>query len=318
MEDMIAENHKGIFADFASDCHYYCRIISVSHFKELQEDIILLKRANLLCDQEIFQNILKDMRFELPQDFPEARSVIVMAVLSRPMYVNFHLNGVVHEIILPHQYYDDGLTMDMIKNEIAKNVLPEPCHRLERGVNLHLKLLAVRSGLGKYGRNNIFYAKGLGSFLALHALLTDYEFKEDNWQELSMLEMCENCTICRKQCPTGAIRDYPFIIDVGKCLSLYNENERDLPDWIPATTHNALVGCMRCQITCPANREALKYIGRFEDIQESETRQFLSGDPEDTVLRSIGKKLKIRHMVESKEGYNLLRRNLSLLLPKIE
>jgi epoxyqueuosine reductase len=36
-----------------------------------------------------------------------------------------------------------------------------------------LKRLAVRSGLARYGRNNVTYVEGMGSFLELSASLTD-------------------------------------------------------------------------------------------------------------------------------------------------
>jgi epoxyqueuosine reductase len=308
-------NHTGIITEVARDYEYQYRVMSVDHFDALQEDIDRLERAKLLSNEKLFRDILNGMRFTLPADFPDARSVIILAVISKPMLVNFHLNGEKHEVILPHQYYDDGLTAAMLLDEVRTNILPAGDHRLERGENLHLKLLAVRSGLGRYGRNNIFYAGGLGSFLALHAFLTDCSFDEDNWHELAMLDQCEKCRICRNQCPTGAIRDDRFLIDVSRCITLYSENGGDFPGWVPANAYNALIGCMRCQGTCPENRQVLNFIGRFDDISENETRQFLSGDANETTLESIGRKLKVEHLFKTREGYQLLRRNLSVLLP---
>jgi len=49
--------------------------------------------------------------------------------------------------------------------------------------NLPLKTLAVRSGLAKYGRNNITYIDGMGSFYRLVAYYTDIPPQENNWTE---------------------------------------------------------------------------------------------------------------------------------------
>ena len=43
-----------------------------------------------------------------------------------------------------------------------------------------MKLAAVRSGLAQYGRNNICYVEGMGSFFSFHAYLTDRVFEEDH------------------------------------------------------------------------------------------------------------------------------------------
>jgi epoxyqueuosine reductase len=315
MEKAITQNHSGILTELAPDCAYRYRTMSVSHFSDLQAEIGSRKQSGKLSNNAVYRSYLNALNFELPPDFQEARSVIVMAVLTKVMHVYFHLNGEKHEILLPH-YYDTGLTVSMLKNEALKNILPEAGPRLERTATVHLKLLAVRSGLGRYGRNNIFYADGLGSFVSLYALLTDHVFEEDNWHELSMLEQCENCSVCLKRCPTGAIRKDNFVIDVEKCITLYNELEGDLPEWIPDNAHNALMGCLLCQSSCPANHEAIRSIGYLDEITEDETRQFLSGNPDEAVMRSISKKLKLPYMPGAKDVYDTFRRNLSLLLPK--
>ena len=179
---------------------------------------------------------------------------------------------------------------------------------------LHLKLLAVRSGLGRYGRNNICYVDDMGSFIALYAFFTDYAFETDSWNEIKMMDICQNCKICRKQCPSGAIREEEFVIDAGMCVTLYNEVEGEFPTWLPHNAHNALMGCMKCQAPCPANREPIKLAGRLEDITSQETLNFLSRQPDENTIASVSKKLMMPHMVGSQEVYDIIRRNLSVLL----
>jgi epoxyqueuosine reductase len=251
----------------------------------------------------------------LIDDFPDARSVIIMAIFVQPMMVHFHYNGTRIPVAVPPNYYDPGLTGKMLNEEIQKNIIRETGYRIERAGNrLHLKLLAVRSGLGRYGRNNICYVDGMGSFLTLHAYLTDYRFKSDDWHEIQMMELCRNCSICMNQCPGDAIREEPFLIDVNRCIPLYNEVPGILPDWIPSDAHNALFGCMKCQAPCPANRESMKQIGLLEDITAEETRQFVNGNPAENVILSVSRKLKMPYLVGSKEMVEVASRNIKALV----
>jgi epoxyqueuosine reductase len=312
----MGHDHAGTITGFDPGCEYHFRCLPVSRLKDLQEDIEDLKRSGKLSDNETYRSYIDSMKYEIPEDFTDAKSIIVLAVLTRPVSVDFEWNGKMHAVVLPHQYYKTGLTVDMLKTEINTNILSEPGHRLEQVEKFHLKLLAARAGLGKYGRNNIFYVDGLGTFLTLFAFLTDHDFHEDSWHEIAMLPQCSDCRVCLNLCPTGAIREETFVIDAGRCITLYNEIEGEFPAWIPRNAHNSLMGCMRCQELCPENREAKKLFGRLEDVTGEETRQFLSGNPGETVLKSVSEKLKMPHMLQGREVYNIVRRNLSVLLPE--
>ena len=48
-----------------------------------------------------------------------------------------------------------------------------------------------------------------------------------------------------------------------------------LPAWIPASAHNALVGCLRCQLTCPGNEERLGQTWDLGEVSEAETTALL-------------------------------------------
>ncbi|MFX1437659.1 MAG: 4Fe-4S double cluster binding domain-containing protein, partial [Promethearchaeota archaeon] len=200
---------------------------------------------------------------------------------------------------------------------ILNNIIKEPGYKIEFTNKLHVKLLAVRSGLGKYGRNNICYVDDWGSMINLFAYFTDYQFKEDNWTELKMMDQCINCTFCVNNCLTGAIpnpSDGIFVINAGKCISVYNEIKGEIPDWIPSDAHNALIGCMRCQKQCPANHNVIEFTEIFDDITEEETKMILNGKYEDNLVASLSKKLKMFTPSEAERGLPVLKRNLSLLL----
>lgn len=303
---------------FSTDFVYKSKTLSVDHLRELQEDINRLKRAGKLSNHKIYRSYLSDKKFEVPESLPSARSLIVMAIFTKLMLVNFHVNGRRHEVMLPPQYYSSGLTEEISRNIIFKRMITELGYKIEKARHVHLKLLAVRSGLGRYGRNNLCYVEGMGSLLTLFAYFTDYQF-EDNWTEIRMMDCCEDCRICMSHCPTNCITEENFVIDAGKCLSLYNEIEGEFPKWISPEAHNALIGCMKCQLHCPTNSEVIKLTGRLEDVTEEETAKILEGTPDEKLLNSLSNKLKNFYPTKSKDAFPIFTRNLRVLLnPKID
>ncbi len=296
---------------------YKYKTISVDHLKELQEDIDKLYHEGKLSENKTYRQYLSTKKFVIPESFPNAKSIIVLAIATKLVLVNFQLDGKKHEIMIPPQYYDDGLTFEDLENLILKKLIKKPGFKIELAKGLHLKLLAVRSGLGNYGRNNLCYVDEMGSLITLYAYFTDFQFQEDNWREIKMMNICEHCNTCTSNCPSNAITTLPevnFVIDAGRCITLYNEIEGEFPKWISPDAHNALKGCMKCQLSCPANREAIKLIERFEDITEEETRMILEGKPKEELLNSLAEKLKMFYPSNANEAFPILKRNLEVLI----
>ena len=156
-------------------------------------------------------------------------------------------------IIIPPTYIDyRKIYRDIYK--LLKEWLAAEGFGLSRAL-LPLKLTAARSGLAKYGKNNITYIGQYGSFHQLSGFYTDWETGADPWQEMEILKACKNCTLCREACPTGAIMKDRFNLDMSRCLTLLNESKDNMPDWVEPGVHNSLVGCMKCQLVCPYNKK---------------------------------------------------------------
>ncbi|HAA85103.1 MAG TPA: hypothetical protein DCE14_01985 [Kosmotogaceae bacterium] len=117
------------------------------------------------------------------------------------------------------------------------------------------KLLAARTGLAGYGRNNITYVPKAGSYHRLVALYTDMPCEDYEWQSPSRLDECKNCSACIRSCPTGCIVEERFLINASRCLTYFNESRRPFPSWVNSKWHNAIIGCLKCQMICPANPE---------------------------------------------------------------
>jgi epoxyqueuosine reductase len=290
--------------------------ISVCHFDELLADIEKLDREGKLSDHTIYRQYLEHVKYRLPEGFPDAQSVIVLAVFTKPMLVDFCYRGKKHEIMVPPQYYDDGIAEESMRSTVLNEIIRTPGCKIERAKHVSLKLLAVRSGLGRYGRNNICYVDGMGSLLALYAYFTDFQFEIDNWHKIKMMDICADCEICISQCPTNSLSEKGFVIDAGKCLTLYNEIRGEFPDWIDPQAHNALMGCMRCQLCCPANQEVMRHSGRFEDITEEETDKIVEGREDEEVVYSLSRKLRMFSPKNAHDFVPILRRNLRVLLLK--
>jgi len=295
---------------------YQYKTMSVKHFPELQAEFDKIKKSGQLSDHPIYRGYIDKLKFTVPPDFPDAQFVIVMAIFTPLMLVNFEYNGTPHELMMPPQYYDDGVTLESIENLIRNKIIGVPGYKIQRARGIFLKRLAVRSGLAKYGRNNISYVEGMGSFLSLYAYFTNYSFKEDNWTTVSLMDSCKECQICRSMCPNKCIRDDQFVIDAGRCVTLYNEVAGDFPDWIQPEAHNALMGCMRCQLYCPANAAVRKMTGRLADISAEETRSILEGRVDDALIKTLSRKLRDYYPATSRQDFPIFTRNLSVLLKR--
>jgi len=296
---------------------YAYKTVFVKHLPELQADIDELEKSSKISSNKTFRSYISSFRFELPEDFLNAKSLIIMAVFTPPTSLNFHFQDKIHHTMLPGNYSNTDISNDDLEEEILNNIIKKQGYSIKRTRNKHLKLLAVRSGLGKYGRNNICYVGEMGSFVNLMAFFTDYEFEEDNWGTIKVMEFCESCQICISECPGQAIpKSGRFIINIEKCIPLYNEIPGEIPEWIPSSAHNALMGCMLCQKICPGNKKAKPLIIQGVDIPEEETRVILDCNLEKAKDLDLGKKIPMYFFNPeiTLSGLNLLKRNLDLIL----
>jgi epoxyqueuosine reductase len=175
------------------------------------------------------------------------------------------------------------------------------------------KLLAVRSGLATYGRNNITYVPGMGSFYRLAAFYSDLPCQKDSWREAQMMAACENCSACLRNCPTGAISADRFLLHAERCIVYHNEQPGDVPfpRWMDPSWHNCLIGCMRCQNVCPQDKELWQWVEEGAEFSEQETALLLEGGPLEQLPAATMEKLEHADLARHAGP---LPRNLSVLL----
>ncbi len=275
----------------AGDYDVRYRTISVAHLRQLKEWFSRLDDEGKLSRHPAFRSAVEAFSFEAPQAMPRARSIIIMATPQRIASVAFALDGRRHLLLIPPSYVDDGLSLRDIQYRISDEVVGFPGTRIVPA-NLPLKSLAVWSGLAVYGRNNLVFIEEWGSLFRLRAFYID-RVLEDDWDRLRLMRLCKECSTCIRDCPTGALRNDPFVLEVEKCLTLYNERPDPLPDWLAPGIHHALVGCLKCQWGCPANEKAVRRVTHLADLSEEETRMLISGKKDQRLHESVIGKLKL-------------------------
>jgi len=285
------------------------KTVSIEHVEELKEEIIHWKQKGEIQEQFYKQNYGL-FEFEKPKMLPNAQFIIIIAIPQGTTLLDWRLYGESHEVVLPPTYVYTGIRTSCM--DILSRVFHKAGYSFTQAV-LPLKLLAVRSGLGTYGQNNLCYIGGMGSFHRLEAFYTDYVFPTDDWQGKELLERCMKCSLCAQACPTQCITMKRFLIHAERCLTSYNENEGVFPEWIDPRSHNALVGCMKCQQVCPENRAVIQLKERGVTFSEEETSMILRETPEKRLPQALSSKLR---RLNIDEYYSLLPRNLAVLMNK--
>ncbi len=286
---------------------YKGKIVSAKHIPELRQDVRKHHEAKLL-DPEFYEEYKPYFEFESNVDFPEIKSLFIISVPQPQFEAVFHWNNKKISLLIPPTYlYGLKVINEMI--EFLTEILKPEGYKVAYA-RLPQKTLAVRSGLAEYGRNNITYVPGMGSFHRLTTLYSDFPTEEDNWQELQMMEICKECSACTRRCPTEAIPTDRFLLRAERCITFHNEHPPEIlfPEWIDPTWHNCLVGCLHCQKVCPVNKKVINWTEPGPEFSEEETRLLLNGQNLDQLPMETKKKIEQYDLVNY---YEVLPRNLS-------
>lgn len=295
------------------------RVVPVERLGDLRAELDEFGRTEPLNGFQRY--IISEMyHLELPELHFPVRSVIV-AASPVPAYarVVFEWQGErIPLTSLAHAFPGRPEPSAEIANYLGAVLAPAGYH-LAPAETLPLKRLAARSGLATYGRNNICYVPGMGSFMNLYAFYSDLpadaqvtgDVLAGGWHDIGPMAACDGCDACLDACPTGAIRPQRFLIDNERCLSCYNEGPGEFPDWLPRSVHHCLYDCLRCQLACPENAAyAGRVIGPI-DFDSDETALLLAGKPLDEFPAALQDKVRLLGMDPCLAA---IPRNLALLL----
>jgi epoxyqueuosine reductase len=297
---------KEMIPDYLATHGYHGTVVSVRHLRELQEEIQDRYGSGLL-DEVVYNRYLSQFDYQLPESIADVRSLIAVAYADPPVRLTFNRQGQSLPLTVPPTYLD-AAAKDAEVGKILTDLLAPEGYRVAQAP-APKKLLAVRSGLAKYGKNNITYVEGLGSYHRLVVFCSDYPSEADQWMEARMLERCERCRACQKACPSGAIGSDRFVLRAERCLTFWNEMPKgiDFPDWVEDSWHNCLVGCLHCQRVCPENGELKDWYEEGPEFSAQETELVLAGADPATLPAALIEKLERWDIFEL---YELLPRNL--------
>lgn len=244
---------------------------------------------------ETFRSYVEDMAFEPPESIRDSAAVVLVAALETPpRVVSLFHRGKERKVIQPPQYYRLNVTRTRAKEalEAATGAV------LEETRSLPAKYLAARSGLGKYGRNNVINVAPMGTAITLLTFwaTTGKNLRPSPAVEAAAMESCASCRACAAACPSGAIprgEGASFVIDAGKCLALYNEEPGVIPDWFPKNCHDSTMGCSACQLACPENRPYRDGAEPGPSFAERETALLLSGNDDAETREALSRFLSL-------------------------
>jgi epoxyqueuosine reductase len=303
--DIISEMLQSEFGKI----HAKFKTVSIIHLQDLQKELTTWQQDGMISKKFYEQNYGQFV-FHSPTTLPKARSIIVIGIPQKVTRIEFFNNGKRYQTIIPPTYIFSQVRSTC--KEILSKTLKSKGYSAERAI-IPMKLLAAKSGLGKYGKNNLCYVDGMGSYTRLEAFYTDYEFSTDDWCEKQLMKACTSCSLCRHACPTHCIPSDRILIHADQCLTYFNENLGDFPASIPKQSHNALIGCMHCQIVCPENKKYFAYNQETITFTEEEISRILHNTPRESIPQNLAKKLNDLNLYED---YPELPRNFTVLIDK--
>ncbi len=239
---------------------------------------IALRHTRGEFDEAFYLERIARLAEESNAEIPNPLSLFAVAVPDRPVRVRFTFQEKTVDAIVPPTYIH-GERSDRAAEERVRKLLAPAGFSVARARGPRKAMLAL-SRLGQYGRNNLIYVAGLGSYHRPVVLVSDVPCDDALLrEEPTALPRCRTCRACLAACPTHAIAEDRFLVRAERCLTFWNEKPPDtpFPTWVHPEWHNALVGCLRCQEVCPENRPFIGSIVEGPCFDEETTRTFLAG-----------------------------------------
>jgi epoxyqueuosine reductase len=289
---------------------YRSSFVSTKHLHSVQSELARHREQGTNVGIVHGRRLSQLYDFNPPRSIPNANSLIVTAARQPKFEVRFHLGGKTYPAIIPPTYYLDAEDKAPV---IISSVLSNHGFKMATAA-VPVQALAIHSGLVSFGKNNVTFIDGWGSYFRLRAFFSDLPCLMDDWQEPDLFESCEDCDACVNGCPNNAIVEDRFAFREDRCLSYLNEGDTPFPSWVDPSSHNCLIGCMRCQDACPANKNLVDWVIPGAEFLEDETTMIVMNVPIDDLPRKTLEKLKTIHMLDD---YNVLGRNIRALMGKL-
>ncbi len=224
-----------------------CGIIEADFFKEFIAG--LEKRSTLFPHSAPYYEKFKAMA-DPKEKAPWGQSIIVC--LRR--YDKYQIPDGLEKFIGKYFLFDGELSYS--KEYAGKNAFEKFLNQLgfkTAQVPLPKRWAAVKAGLGKF-RNNTFLYTQHGSWNSIDTWVVDKQLEYEKPADSARYPCPENCNLCIKACPTGAL-SAPMKMDATRCIAYLTYKSTSLPDEeLREKMSTCIYGCDACQNACPANR----------------------------------------------------------------
>jgi epoxyqueuosine reductase len=213
----------------------------------------------------------KDLRRDIKSVYPEFKSALVF-LFSYQETKKWMLENNKHEIAAyslgfegEDYHHAVHLRLERIFSKIKMDYI-----NLERFVCLDTKPilerdLAMRAGLGWFGKNSMLINQKEGSYFIIGTLLLNETLSIEKPSIDN--DHCGQCTACVDACPTIAINGETRTLEASKCISTYTiEVFKDAEPPIGfSDSRGEFFGCDICQDVCPWNKKPLaRVVGQLK------------------------------------------------------
>lgn len=150
-------------------------------------------------------------------------------------------------------FYTFGQDYHNVLKSRMMDILSDLPFEYRLGVDNHNhdeRLAATLAGLGFFGKNQLIINESLGSYFFLGLVFVNVPIEHE--LTLSVTDDCGTCRKCIEACPTGALSDQGYQMNL--CMSHYNQSKRILTD-VEMAANYSLFGCDICQMVCPKNAQ---------------------------------------------------------------
>ena len=175
---------------------------------------------------------------------PEAKCVMLCAMPYRPFRTE---PGQAHV----DAYYLTSNTAHENIQLLAKRIEDTLHIRALASPPVYIKPLAVRSGLGEFGRNGLVSVGPYGTRVSIQAILLDADIETHDQREKALSPLCEGCGSCLRACPMDALNGEGRV-NIARCLRAQPEGEA-FPERMRERLRGSILGCDICQRVCPRN-----------------------------------------------------------------
>jgi epoxyqueuosine reductase len=128
--------------------------------------------------------------------------------------------------------------------------------------------LALRAGLGWFGKNSMLINRQHGSYFIIGSLLLDYKLPIPS--EKVETDHCGHCMACVEACPTQAIDPETRSLIASQCISTFTieiMKDAEAPKGFDHS-RGEIFGCDICQDVCPWNKKPLNRINSELRLEE--------------------------------------------------